>query len=147
MKPPRYGQLKTTAPDGVKWGDIWRSREDELEPVELLEEVLFSEDRIKNTDIEDGRDAWKMASEILPQRLFRVLHMRYMQGMTFEEIGECFNVTRERIRQIELKALRNLRKFALDAGLKPPLSRWEVCEIGTPMHAYDAMEKERTEKQ
>jgi RNA polymerase sigma factor (sigma-70 family) len=45
----------------------------------------------------------------------RVLRMRYGLGMdkpmTLEEIGQQFFVTRERIRQIEAKALRNMRRI------------------------------------
>ena len=45
----------------------------------------------------------------------RVLRMRYGLGMnkpmTLEEIGKQFFVTRERIRQIEAKALRRLRRI------------------------------------
>ena len=33
------------------------------------------------------------------------------QAFTLEEIGKEFNVTRERIRQIELKALKKLKKL------------------------------------
>ena len=43
----------------------------------------------------------------------KVIRMRFGFGeekaYTLEEIGQCFNVTRERIRQIEAKALINLR--------------------------------------
>jgi RNA polymerase primary sigma factor len=43
----------------------------------------------------------------------RVLRMRYSIGMnkdhTLEEVGKQFSVTRERIRQIEAKALRKLK--------------------------------------
>jgi RNA polymerase primary sigma factor len=43
----------------------------------------------------------------------RVLHMRLGIGMntghTLEEVGQQFSVTRERIRQIEAKALRKLK--------------------------------------
>ena len=35
---------------------------------------------------------------------------RNRDGMTLEQIGDQFGLTRERIRQIELKALRKLRK-------------------------------------
>ena len=44
----------------------------------------------------------------------RVLRMRFGIGMntdhTLEEVGQQFSVTRERIRQIEAKALRNLEQ-------------------------------------
>ena len=50
----------------------------------------------------------------LTPREERVLRMRFGIGMntdhTLEEVGRQFNVTRERIRQIEAKALRKLRR-------------------------------------
>jgi RNA polymerase primary sigma factor len=49
----------------------------------------------------------------LTQREAKVLRMRFGIGMntdhTLEEVGKQFDVTRERIRQIEAKALRKLR--------------------------------------
>ena len=49
----------------------------------------------------------------LTAREERVLRMRFGIGMntdhTLEEVGQQFNVTRERIRQIEAKALRKLK--------------------------------------
>jgi hypothetical protein len=55
----------------------------------------------------------------------RVLRMRYGLGidkpMTLEEIGQRFFVTRERIRQIEAKALRSMRRI-LKAKGNPMLS-------------------------
>ena len=49
----------------------------------------------------------------LTPREEKVLRLRYGiddgKGRTLEEVGKEFNVTRERIRQIEAKALRKLR--------------------------------------
>jgi RNA polymerase primary sigma factor len=49
----------------------------------------------------------------LSDRERKVLEMRFGlkdgQGRTLEEVGQEFGVTRERIRQIEAKALRKLR--------------------------------------
>ena len=45
----------------------------------------------------------------LTERERRVLDFRYKDGLTFEEIGKRFCVTRERIRQIHAKFLRKLR--------------------------------------
>ncbi|MBI3546452.1 MAG: sigma-70 family RNA polymerase sigma factor, partial [Gammaproteobacteria bacterium] len=51
--------------------------------------------------------------ETLTAREAKVLRMRFGIGMntdhTLEEVGKQFDVTRERIRQIEAKALRKLR--------------------------------------
>ena len=55
----------------------------------------------------------------------RVLRMRFGVGngteLTLEEVGRSFNVTRERIRQIESKALRKLRHSSRAARLRPLL--------------------------
>jgi RNA polymerase primary sigma factor len=49
----------------------------------------------------------------LTPREERIVRMRFGLGMnsdhTLEEVGQQFSVTRERIRQIEAKALRKLR--------------------------------------
>ena len=59
------------------------------------------------------RDAATKALSGLTPREERVLRMRFGIGMnsdhTLEEVGQQFNVTRERIRQIEAKALRKLK--------------------------------------
>ncbi len=59
------------------------------------------------------RDATKDVLDSLTQREAKVLRMRFGIEMntdhTLEEVGKQFDVTRERIRQIEAKALRKLR--------------------------------------
>jgi RNA polymerase primary sigma factor len=54
-----------------------------------------------------------MVLSTLPAREQEVLKMRFGlddgYSLTLEEVGLYFNVTRERIRQIEAKALRRLR--------------------------------------
>ena len=45
----------------------------------------------------------------LTERERRVLDFRYKEGLTYEEIGKRFCVTRERIRQIHAKSFRKLR--------------------------------------
>ncbi|TPG37693.1 RNA polymerase sigma factor RpoD [Roseomonas nepalensis] len=58
------------------------------------------------------RATTKVLSSLSP-REERVLRMRFGVGMntdhTLEEVGQAFNVTRERIRQIEVKALRKMQ--------------------------------------
>jgi RNA polymerase primary sigma factor len=58
----------------------------------------------------------------LSKREEKVLRMRFGIGLdreyTLEEAGQEFNVTRERIRQIEAKALRSLRHFSRSRKLK-----------------------------
>jgi RNA polymerase primary sigma factor len=59
------------------------------------------------------REAMTRALALLTPREERVLRMRFGFGMktdrTLEEVGHQFSVTRERIRQIEAKALRKLK--------------------------------------
>ena len=59
------------------------------------------------------REQMRSILESLSQRERMVLEMRFGlndgQGRTLEEVGQAFGVTRERIRQIEAKALRKLR--------------------------------------
>ncbi len=43
-------------------------------------------------------------------------------GITLEEVGEILNLTRERIRQVEVKGLQKLRHTASDLGLQDFLS-------------------------
>lgn len=53
--------------------------------------------------------ALKEAMSELTEREQKVLELRFVHGMTYEQCGYRFNVTRERIRQVEHKALRKLR--------------------------------------
>jgi len=63
--------------------------------------------------VEGLREATNSVLESLTAREAKVLRMRFGIGMntdhTLEEVGKQFDVTRERIRQIEAKALRKLR--------------------------------------
>jgi RNA polymerase primary sigma factor len=58
----------------------------------------------------------------LTEREYRVLYLRYglhdHRSHTLEEVGEELGVTRERIRQIELKALQKLRKQSQNWSLQ-----------------------------
>ena len=68
-----------------------------------------------------GEATTKILSTLTP-REERVLRMRFGVGMntdhTLEEVGLQFSVTRERIRQIEAKALRKLKHPSRSKQLK-----------------------------
>lgn len=68
------------------------------------------------------KDELNKALDLLPKREREVLKFRYGVGYdcghTLEEVGKQFNVTRERIRQIEAKALRKLRMHSKSKALK-----------------------------
>jgi RNA polymerase primary sigma factor len=60
-------------------------------------------------------------TRLLTQREYSVLTMRFgigVSSMTLEEVGHHFKLTRERIRQVEAKALRKLRHHFAMNGLK-----------------------------
>lgn len=78
----------------------------------------FIEDQTISSPVEDAtaaglREATRDVLSNLTEREARVLKMRFGIDMptdhTLEEVGKQFDVTRERIRQIEAKALRKLR--------------------------------------
>jgi RNA polymerase primary sigma factor len=87
----------------------------------------FIEDKNANLPIDAAiqtnlREATTRALASLSAREERVLRMRFGIGMntdhTLEEVGQQFSVTRERIRQIEAKALRKLKHPSRSRGLR-----------------------------
>ena len=45
----------------------------------------------------------------LPERLSKVIVLRFFEHMTLKDAAKVLNVTRERVRMMEAKALRHLR--------------------------------------
>jgi RNA polymerase primary sigma factor len=94
--------------DNSQLGDFIEDQE-ALEPVDAAARDMLRE-QIQN------------ALAVLSEREREVLEMRFglMDGKdhTLEEVGQAFNVTRERIRQIEAKALRKLRHPTRSRHLK-----------------------------
>ena len=75
-----------------------------------------------------GEVALREALGTLPVRQRRVIELRYGLGgerpRTLDEVARVFDVTRERIRQIELQAMRKLQRFAdAEMGLGPANGR------------------------
>jgi RNA polymerase primary sigma factor len=80
------------------------------------------------------RDVVKEVLDSLTPREAKVLRMRFGVEMatdhTLEEVGKQFDVTRERIRQIEAKALRKLRHPSRSDKLGPLCSRFDEAPQG-----------------
>jgi len=79
---------------------------------------MFIEDQVTPTPIQSTyanllRDRVQQVLDTLPPREARILRLRFGlengRAYTLEEVGQKFGLTRERIRQIESKALRRLR--------------------------------------
>ena len=56
------------------------------------------------------RAAMNVVLDSLTPRERKVLLLRFEHNLGLEEIGKCFDVTTERIRQIEVKAIRKMRQ-------------------------------------
>jgi RNA polymerase primary sigma factor len=88
---------------------------------DLLEDKAFPSppDTVIHINLREQIEA---ALRTLPERETLVLRMRYGLGdgreYTLEEVGQHFKLTRERIRQIELKALKALQLSAPGQKLK-----------------------------
>jgi RNA polymerase primary sigma factor len=81
------------------------------EDMEVVEQVVF---RSMQSDLETVLDS-------LNEREAQVLRLRFGfegQALTLEEVGKKFGVTRERIRQIEAKALRKLKQSSISKRIK-----------------------------
>lgn len=75
----------------------------------------------------------RLIEEVMTQRLTerenKVLQMRYEWGMSLEEVGSEIGVTRERIRQIEARAIRKMRMRKLDIMCAPAIAyRKEISD-------------------
>ena len=106
------------------------------EPISLETPIGEEEDSLLGDFIEDKevenpavqtsyrflQEQLKTVLSTLPPREQEVLKMRFCledgYSLTLEEVGLYFNVTRERIRQIEAKALRRLRHPRRSSGLR-----------------------------
>ena len=92
-----------------------------LYPFNLLEDIV--------DDIDDEGEAKmrlysaetlnRLITERLTERERRVLELRYRDNKTLQEVGDIFSFTRERTRQIELKAFWKLRRQIHEAAVVP----------------------------
>lgn len=77
---------------------------------------LFADSLIEQMDVDRKRAFLREKLNVLTMKEEYVLRLRYglVSGtpMTLEEVGQDMNITRERVRQIESKAIRKLTKIA-----------------------------------
>lgn len=74
------------------------------------------ENRIYRQQLHEALEA---ALAALPEQSAEVLRLRYYQGLTLADAGEIRGTTAERIRQMENKAIRQLRKPSIACHLRP----------------------------
>lgn len=61
---------------------------------------------------------WSLVDD-LEKEESQVLRMRFKDGLTFNDCGENLNISKERVRNIEIKALKKMRDPAIRAKLTP----------------------------
>lgn len=98
---------------------LYEDRVPSLRVVELCGEDVLSLQEAENQgllpasiqdhDYYDLKEKIKNVLHTLSAREEQVIHLRFMEGMTLQDIGKEMNLTKERVRQIEVKALRKLR--------------------------------------
>lgn len=105
----------TTSLDQPTWEDSETTFADNIAAVDTL-------DPGDSVEIEDMRDAVRAILMDLSEREQEVMKMRFgldgREGATLEEVGRAFNITRERVRQIEVRTLFRLRNVASSRALR-----------------------------
>ncbi len=81
-------------------------------------QTLDPSDSIQNDELSHNLEHWL---ELLPERQREVLMRRFglagFEAATLEVVGEQIGLTRERVRQIQVEALRRLREILMREGL------------------------------
>ncbi|MBE9128285.1 MULTISPECIES: RNA polymerase sigma factor, RpoD/SigA family [unclassified Coleofasciculus] len=87
---------------------------EDTELVDLLEdnELRLPEQQMNESMMR--QEIWDVLSDVLTEREKDVISLRYglvsSEAYTLEEVGSIFNLSRERVRQIQSKAMRKLRR-------------------------------------
>lgn len=95
---------------------------EDTELVDLLEDqqLQLPEDLMNESMLR--REIVEVLAEVLTEREMEVICLRYgiasHQSYTLEEVGNMFNLSRERVRQIQSKAMRKLRRPQVARRLK-----------------------------
>jgi RNA polymerase primary sigma factor len=95
---------------------------EDTELVDLLEDndLRLPEEQMSETMMR--QEIWDVLSDVLTEREKDVISLRYglasNEPYTLEEVGGMFNLSRERVRQIQSKAMRKLRRPQVARRLK-----------------------------
>ena len=99
---------------GVLPEDLWTDEQLEMRLPRNTSIIDVPEDRLQAAL--DQLDAEKLVAKLsnnLTQKGHEILRLRYVDEHTLEESGEAMNVTRERVRQIEIESRRKMLKNAM----------------------------------
>jgi RNA polymerase primary sigma factor len=119
LAPEKIVEAQRVAPDPVSLFE--HVGDDNAELVDFLEDRNAETPFEAAATVMQQHELWAVLSS-LSKREQRVLELRFglvgERPRTLEEVGQEFQVTRERIRQIEAKALSKLRHPSTPAGLR-----------------------------
>lgn len=105
------------------------------------------EDALERIHREQIHGAIERELEALPEREADVIRKRYYEGLTLKETGAAIGVGPERIRQLEAKALRKLRRPAPSRRLIACYSEGGAYSAGLRRAGYVAFKYDHTSAQ
>ncbi|MBF2080452.1 MAG: RNA polymerase sigma factor, RpoD/SigA family [Synechococcales cyanobacterium T60_A2020_003] len=95
---------------------------EDTELMDLLEDGTTQSPEAKTSEAMMRQEIYSVLSEVLSERERDIIALRYGlktgETHTLEEVGIIFNLSRERVRQIQTKAMRKLRRPQISARLK-----------------------------
>lgn len=133
-------------PDGAPLGDF-------IQDPKAAANILEKEEGLWQEQL---HEALETAMAVLPERNAEVLRLRYYQSLTPAEVGQLEGITAGKVRQIESKAIRQLRQPSIACRLRPFYDFDFYCGSGwgafqrtgmSIQERYLVIEEERTERQ
>ncbi len=96
--------------------------EEDTELMDLLEDYKTRSPEAQMNDSMMRQDLWDVLGDVLTEREKDIISLRYGlttgEPYTLEEVGGIFNLSRERVRQIQTRAMRKLRRPQVAQRLK-----------------------------
>lgn len=84
------------------------TKETTIFPINLILDVFNTESECENIPADIEGTVWYIISRF-DTRVQRVIIGRYKEGKSYEQLGKELGVTRERVRQMEIRSLRQMR--------------------------------------
>lgn len=85
------------------------------------------------------QEAMEAASSTVPEQYREILRLRYWEDMTLEDVGDLHGISKERVRQMENKAIRQLQKPSVACHLRPFLDFDFYCGTGLGAFQHTGM--------
>ena len=142
--------LDVAAMVGKEPEDLWPDHLRELKLIKSTAEMEVDLDSVKQL-IQDGTSEKSLSqisaisklSENLTPRERQCLAMRFAVGHTLDETARIFGVTRERVRQLEAKAIRRMKRAATVHGYRKE-NVW--ASVFDPEHQMKMMKQISSER-